>query len=130
MLSLWGGTEEGGSDMVTFFDLLCANPSFDCDGVGIASIFALLVTFFVCAKYYRVYQRIAGGRLREHPLFRRDCYIYRDVSRPSIYAGRKRGMDSTIAQNERIPLAAAAESDVSRPPNERQRKFIAVSSIT
>lgn len=54
------------------------------DGVGITGILAILIAFFVLAECYRLYTSIVSGRLREHPLFGRDCYIYRDA-RPSIF---------------------------------------------
>lgn len=55
------------------------------DGVGITGILTVLLAFFVLAECYRVYKCILGGTLREHPLFGRDCYIYRDIARPSMF---------------------------------------------
>lgn len=54
------------------------------DGVGTAGLLAVLVALHVWAECYRLYSSIINGKLREHPLFGRDCYIYRDV-RPSIF---------------------------------------------
>lgn len=50
------------------------------DGVGIIGILAVLVAFYVWLECYRLYTSIVGGRLREHPLFGRDCYIHRNAA--------------------------------------------------
>ena len=55
------------------------------DGVGITGVMTVYLVFFVSAECYRVYKCIVGGTLRDHPLFGRDCYIYRDLSRPSMF---------------------------------------------
>lgn len=49
------------------------------DGVGITGILSIFVVIFTWCESYRVYSSIVEGRLREHPLFGRDCYIYRDA---------------------------------------------------
>ena len=53
------------------------------DGVGGTGILILL-SFFIFAECRRVYRCIVNGSLRQHPLFGRDVYIYRDT-RPSIF---------------------------------------------
>lgn len=69
-------------------------------GVGITGILCILIVFFVWSECYRLYSSIVGGRLREHPLFGRDCYIYRDV-RPSMFqlSTAARRMDETADRN-------------------------------
>jgi Zn-dependent protease len=54
------------------------------DGVGITGILTLLVPFHMWSECHQLYSSIVGGRLSEHPLFGRDCYIHRD-SVPSIF---------------------------------------------
>lgn len=51
------------------------------DGLGVSGTFGFLVSIFSVVKCYQLYFMITGGRLREHPLFGRVCYIDR-VSRP------------------------------------------------
>jgi len=54
------------------------------DGVGGTGILTILLSFFIFAECRRVYRCIVNGSLRQHPLFGRDVYIYRDA-RPSIF---------------------------------------------
>mmetsp|Transcript_15016 Transcript_15016/g.27118 ORF Transcript_15016/g.27118 Transcript_15016/m.27118 type:complete len:139 (+) Transcript_15016:423-839(+) len=67
------------------------------DGVGITGLLSVFVALFVWAECYQLYSSIVGGKLREHPLFGRDCYIFRD-SRPSIF------QMSTAARNVAVGM--------------------------
>lgn len=51
------------------------------DGIGISGTFGFLLSIFATLQSYQLYFMITGGRLREHKLFGRACYINR-VSRP------------------------------------------------
>lgn len=54
------------------------------DGVGITGMLAVLVASFITVECCRLYRNIVGGGLRSHPLFGRNCYIYRSA-RPSLF---------------------------------------------
>ena len=51
------------------------------DGIGISGTFGFLLSIFATVKCYQLYFMITGGRLREHNLFGRACYIDR-ATRP------------------------------------------------
>ncbi|KAL7455483.1 hypothetical protein ACHAXS_000357 [Conticribra weissflogii] len=54
------------------------------DGVGTTGVFAALVAIYLAFSCYRLYLLILGGGLRKHPLFGRNCYVYR-IPRPPIF---------------------------------------------
>lgn len=76
------------------------------DGIGITGVLTILIPFFIWAECYRLYLSIVNGELREHPLFGRDCYIYRNVL-PSMF------QLSTAARSEATGTETREQLDLS-----------------
>lgn len=78
------------------------------DGVGITGTFIFLVAIFVMYNSYQTYSLILTGRLREHALFGRDCYINRVSRHISLQLVDRGGTASGDARDNR---ANNVESD-------------------
>jgi len=92
------------------------------DGVGGTGILTILLSFFIFAECRRVYRCIVNGTLRQHPLFGRDVYIYRDA-RPSIFqmssAARNisTNTDRIDGEHNNDTTIVATETDVDQVTN-------------
>lgn len=73
------------------------------NGIGISGTFGFLVSIFAVVKCYQLYFMIVGGRLREHPLFGRACYINR-VTRPSMFQLSSAARMASTAEGEEDQL--------------------------
>jgi hypothetical protein len=78
------------------------------DGLGVSGTFGFLVSIFAVVQCYQLYFMIIGGRLREHPLFGRTCYINRgsrpvglfQLSSAARMASTAEGEDDQVDQRE------------------------------
>ena len=69
------------------------------DGIGISGTFGFLLSIFAVVKCYQLYFMITGGRLRDHKLFGRACYINR-VSRPGLFQLSNAARMASTAEGE------------------------------
>ncbi|KAL7542593.1 hypothetical protein ACHAXR_011930 [Thalassiosira sp. AJA248-18] len=75
------------------------------DGIGITGVLTIFVAIFVSAECYQLYSSIVGGKLREHPLFGRDCYIFRDP-RPSLFQMSSAARNISADSGQRLDQSA------------------------
>ena len=54
-------------------------------GVGMTSLFSICTAVHVGTRCYCLYNSIVRGKLKESPLYGRDCYIYRDIATPYLF---------------------------------------------
>ncbi|EJK65908.1 hypothetical protein THAOC_13189 [Thalassiosira oceanica] len=83
-------------------------------GVGMTSLFSICTALHVGTGCYCLYNSIVRGKLKESPLYGRDCYIYRDVATPYIFqmsnAARSAAIDDDNESVGETPTAIATET--------------------
>ena len=83
-------------------------------GVGMTSLFSICTALHVGTGCYCLYNSIVRGKLKESPIYGRDCYIYRDVATPYIFqmsdAARSAATDNDNWSVGETPTTVATET--------------------